>query len=242
MLFLPSHMLFVPLCSASLRSAPLLSSPLLLAPWWAYGLAWLYGAYLLIGLAFALWFAALGNRRVLPSLKGSSLWLRLLMLPGSVLLWPLLLIRAIKAPAAIGTRANSFPLQRQRGRAKRTWMLLAVVVPVLFVAAVSAFGERPQQNNLAETLGQSRSLPAHAQTVVQWRTGGLFRLDSTYLLRLELGPVSSPDPRLLVDGAEIMSIGARGSYEAIVMERPFQWSVYDALLDDTLYSRKLPMP
>ncbi len=211
------------------------SAILLAAPIWSYAIAYGIGAYLALGLAFALWFAVAGNRRMLPALKGAGFWLRLLMLPGSVLLWPLLLQRVVRGPVHEG-----FPLQAQRGRAKSIWMVLAAVVPVLFVGAVSAFGERPQTDNLAERLGRSPALPAHAQRLSSWRSGSLYRLDTAFLLRVHFLPLVSPDPRWVVDGQAVGALGARGMYETVVVERPVQYSVVDGIRGDTLFVFTLP--
>jgi hypothetical protein len=47
-------------------------------------------AYALIGLTFALIFVTLGVSRVDPQARGAPVGFRLLILPGSVALWPLL--------------------------------------------------------------------------------------------------------------------------------------------------------
>lgn len=51
--------------------------------------------YLGLGLVFALWFALSGARRLDPTAASGSWGFRVLLLPGSVLLWPLLLPRAL---------------------------------------------------------------------------------------------------------------------------------------------------
>ncbi|MDX1477716.1 MAG: hypothetical protein R3301_08395 [Saprospiraceae bacterium] len=57
----------------------------------------LAGAYLLIGVVFAVWFVVRGVTNVDPGVRGSSVVFRLLLLPGSVLLWPVLLGKWRKA-------------------------------------------------------------------------------------------------------------------------------------------------
>jgi len=52
--------------------------------------------YLLCGLAFGLIFVNLGASRIDPAARGTSLVFRLLILPGSVALWPFLAIRWLK--------------------------------------------------------------------------------------------------------------------------------------------------
>lgn len=48
-----------------------------------------YG-YLAVGALFATWFAATGAQRMDKGVEGTSWKLRLLLLPGAVLLWPVL--------------------------------------------------------------------------------------------------------------------------------------------------------
>jgi len=52
------------------------------------------GAYLAIGLVVALWFVLVGIRRADPVAAGASLRVRMLFLPGTVGVWPLVLARA----------------------------------------------------------------------------------------------------------------------------------------------------
>jgi len=54
------------------------------------------GAYLAIGLACALCFAAL-VQRLEPSARGASLLFRLMIVPAAALLWPLIATRALRA-------------------------------------------------------------------------------------------------------------------------------------------------
>ena len=53
----------------------------------------LIGLYLLAGLLFAVWFAARGAGRLNPVAREGSWGFRLLILPGSALLWPWLVAR-----------------------------------------------------------------------------------------------------------------------------------------------------
>ena len=53
------------------------------------------GVYLLIGLIFALIFVVFGVSKVDQDAKGSGLGFRLIILPGTILLWPFLLLKWI---------------------------------------------------------------------------------------------------------------------------------------------------
>jgi len=58
------------------------------------------GAYLVLGMLFALPFAFHWVNRIDPVAARGTLGFRLLILPGSALLWPLLLRRALRGRAA----------------------------------------------------------------------------------------------------------------------------------------------
>jgi hypothetical protein len=58
---------------------------------------WLAGAYVAAGVVFAAAFVTWGVQRVDPAARGARLGFRLLILPGSAALWPLLLRRWLRA-------------------------------------------------------------------------------------------------------------------------------------------------
>ena len=58
---------------------------------------WLAGAYAVAGAVFAFAFVIWGVQRVDRAAKGAPLGFRLLILPGSMALWPLLLGRWMRA-------------------------------------------------------------------------------------------------------------------------------------------------
>ena len=57
----------------------------------------LAGLYLVIGLIFAIWFVIKGARTVDPAVEGTSIVFKLLIIPGSILLWPVLMRKWNKA-------------------------------------------------------------------------------------------------------------------------------------------------
>jgi len=55
-----------------------------------------FGIYLVIGLIFSLWFVFKGVHQLDENLSGASTSVRLLLMPGSIALWPLLLYKIVK--------------------------------------------------------------------------------------------------------------------------------------------------
>jgi hypothetical protein len=68
--------------------------------------------YLEVGLGVAIAFALVVGR-VEPSARGGSLLFRLLIVPGATLLWPLVLLRSVRAQAR-SLRARALPAKEQR--------------------------------------------------------------------------------------------------------------------------------
>ena len=68
--------------------------------------------YLEVGLGVALVFALVVGR-VEASARGGSLLFRLLIVPGATLLWPLVLLRSVRALAGT-VRARALPAKEQR--------------------------------------------------------------------------------------------------------------------------------
>ncbi len=61
---------------------------------------WLFYGYLLIGLLFGLWFAFRGARRIDDGIQGVKWTMRLLLLPGAIVLWPTLLWKVLRGGPA----------------------------------------------------------------------------------------------------------------------------------------------
>lgn len=61
----------------------------------------LVGLYLTVGLVFAVAFAARGASRVDHNAKGGPLGFRLLIVPGAAALWPVLLVKWVRAARAV---------------------------------------------------------------------------------------------------------------------------------------------
>ena len=193
--------------------------------------------YLVVGLGFAAWFTLRGNHRVLPALREASVWLRLLMVPGAVLLWPLLWRRMVGRGQASG-----YPPRTQQRYAGFVWMLLAVILPLLFVAAVRAFPDPPLSANLP-TLQRPAWPSAEGQapeTLASWRRGHLLALGDSMQLAVWIGAIASPDPVWYVNDQAIGPVGPRGWYRHTLWERPQSWSILDGMNGDTLLHQFIP--
>lgn len=58
---------------------------------------WLFLAYLLAGLLFGCWFVFKGVNKVDPGMEGAPWTLRVLLLPGSMAIWPVLIKKVLNA-------------------------------------------------------------------------------------------------------------------------------------------------
>lgn len=72
--------------------------------------------YLAVGALFSVLFVAIAIDRIDPAAQGASFGVRALLLPGAVLLWPLLLLRWVRNPAGIPTERTP---HKQRAAANR---------------------------------------------------------------------------------------------------------------------------
>ena len=59
-------------------------------------LIYLFAAYLIIGFFFSFTFAFKEAAKLDRDVKESSIWLKLLLMPGAIVLWPVLLVKWIK--------------------------------------------------------------------------------------------------------------------------------------------------
>jgi len=58
--------------------------------------SWVFLIYMMIGFLFALWFVTKGVGQMDEVAQEVSWWFRLFILPGSMALWPILLIKWLK--------------------------------------------------------------------------------------------------------------------------------------------------
>lgn len=101
------------------------------------------GAYLALGVGFAAWFLLRGVRRMDSGAAHAPIGFFLLIFPGTVALWPLLLARL--RHVSRGTE-DSDPPQWARGARQRhqlVWLVLALLIPLGLVAGLAA---RPSGN------------------------------------------------------------------------------------------------
>ena len=57
------------------------------------------GLYVAVGIVFAIFFVTLGVARVDPAARGAPWGFRLIILPGTVALWPIMLLKFIRGGA-----------------------------------------------------------------------------------------------------------------------------------------------
>lgn len=96
------------------------------------------GAYLALGVGFAAWFVLRGVRRMDPGTAHAPIGFFLLIFPGAVALWPLLLARL--GHVARGS-ADIDPPDWARGARRRhqlVWLVLALLIPLGLVAGLAA--------------------------------------------------------------------------------------------------------
>ncbi len=96
---------------------------------------WIAATYLSLGVLFAGVFVAYFLHRVDHAARGAPLTFRLLILPGVIALWPLLLVRCVR-PITDGAE----PFRKMHLIA---WLALAMLVPALVAAALFARSPAP---------------------------------------------------------------------------------------------------
>jgi hypothetical protein len=99
--------------------------------------------YALAGIVFAVAFHRRGLARLDPAAAGGGLGFRLLITPGLVALWPVLLRKSRGKAGPAADEPHPSP-RRLRALHALAWRVLAVVVPLLLAAALLARpAERP---------------------------------------------------------------------------------------------------
>jgi len=114
-------------------------------------LVWLASLWLYIGGAVAVAFLLFGIDRVMENARGAYLF-RPLLVPGILLLWPLVLWRWYRLETVGG--GADFPSRYQAIRMShgRVWSLLAVAIPIVLVGALWMRQKPPVQEGAAVQL------------------------------------------------------------------------------------------
>jgi hypothetical protein len=73
----------------------------------AQTIVWSLGIYVLLGLLLALFFVTRGAGRIDPSVQQSTWGFRLMIVPGVVALWPVLLLRLLRGSPPPPTETNA---------------------------------------------------------------------------------------------------------------------------------------
>jgi hypothetical protein len=85
--------------------------------------------YLFIGAVFAVLFVPAGIKSIDPAAEGSTLGFRIIIVPGVILLWPLLFKRWM-------VEKDARMIQPLRRAHRAIWIVLPVILGVLFFAAL----------------------------------------------------------------------------------------------------------
>jgi hypothetical protein len=114
-------------------------------------LVWFASLWLYVGGAVAAAFLLIGIDRVMENARGSYLF-RPLLVPGILLLWPLVVWRWFKLETE-GSQAD-IPHQYRplRGSHAWVWSLLAVVIPAILIGALLVRQTPPDPNGAAVQL------------------------------------------------------------------------------------------
>lgn len=115
------------------------------------------GLYLLAGALFALAFVAVGLTRIDPAAKGSHVGVRLLLLPGSAALWPVLLVRWLRKSPRPASHTDPRPMAPRL----IAWHRAAWPLAALLAAAVVGFAwwSRPAPLDLGNAATQTAAHP-----------------------------------------------------------------------------------
>jgi uncharacterized membrane protein len=97
-------------------------------------LVWLATIWLYVGGAVAVAFLFVGIDRVSEDARGAYLF-RPLLVPGVVLLWPLVLWRWLQLERGTSLHANRYrPLREAHAR---VWMVLAILIPLILITGLT---------------------------------------------------------------------------------------------------------
>ena len=89
-------------------------------------------AYLVLGLCVAVSFLVLGIEAIDSAAEGSYVF-RVLLLPGLVVLWPLVILRWAQVLQPLEPRSNRSHMQRHAV----IWMFLTLFIPVILILAAN---------------------------------------------------------------------------------------------------------
>ena len=124
----------------------------------------LLGLYGAAGLLSACWLHWRGLRRIDPGVEGAGIFFRLLITPGLIALWPLLLARS-RGPRHGKEILGSvhWPLEAGRTRAAHAWLIwMLILLLPLAVAAAVLTRPAPSDSRVESPPGQAAPLPDSA--------------------------------------------------------------------------------
>jgi hypothetical protein len=195
-------------------------------------------AYAAAGLLFAAWFLVRGVGRLDEGMALANWKVRILLLPGSIAFWPVLLKKLADSPESNALKA-AYPSVHAlvlRRRHRQIWIGMALVLPVLFGLAIVVIPEPPVNDTIAEHLE-----PALGEALKSVDTEYLFfqlRADSTGHKQLEITvkkPLQAPAATLSANGQIIGVLSSKGIYRfPLAQNLPVQIKVIDPIRKSNL--------
>jgi hypothetical protein len=188
-------------------------------------------AYATTGLLFAAWFLVKGVGRLDEGMALANWKVRILLLPGSIAFWPVLLKKLADGPESNALKAAypSVHALTLRRRHRQIWIGMALVLPVLFGLAIAVIPETPVGEPTA-----AHPEPALGEALKSADTESLFfqlRADSAGYKQLEITvkkPLPAPVATVSANGQILGALSSRGVYRfPLAQNLPVQIKVVD---------------
>lgn len=115
--------------------------------------------YLIAGLLFAIPFVVSGVNKIDEGAHGSSIGFRIIIIPGVIVFWPVLLKKWMRyGRQKEGAPKYSFAIKPLRKKHLLAWQILALLLPLLIIAAVAVRPSFPKEKLLQPATGEALPL------------------------------------------------------------------------------------
>jgi hypothetical protein len=195
-------------------------------------------AYAAAGLLFAAWFLVKGVGRLDEGMALANWKVRILLLPGSIAFWPVLLKKLADGPDVNALKA-AYPSVHALGlrrRHRQIWIGMALFLPVLFGLAIAVIPETPVGEPTA-----ARPEPALGEVLKSTDTDYLFfqlSADSAGHKQLEITvkkPLPAPTATVAANGQILGVLSSKGIYRfPLAQNLPVQINVVDPIHNSNL--------